>query len=111
MARRAAAATVSLAMLCTATGFVLADPASAAAVPFSQDRVAWATRVGGLQYHPVDGPDAGGKMIHATPNSDEYLVAGNWDGNGTGGGACAASNSCTPTSFANVCPTPVSGHR
>ncbi len=44
--------------------------------------MAWVTRQGGLQIHASDGPYAGGKVIHATPNADEVLVAGDWNGDG-----------------------------
>ncbi len=47
------------------------------------DTVAWVTRQGGLQIHASDGPYAGGVLIHATPNADEVLVAGDWNGDGT----------------------------
>jgi len=46
------------------------------------DTVAWVTREGGLQIHAGDGPYAGGFMIDTTPNADEVLVAGDWNGDG-----------------------------
>jgi hypothetical protein len=68
-----------------------------------KDTVAWVTRQsGGLQFHPMDGPNAGGLMIDTTPTSDEYLIAGDWDGGTSTGGDCTATNSCTPTTFANA---------
>jgi hypothetical protein len=39
-------------------------------------------RDGGLQYHPSDGPDTGGKMIDPNPATDERLIAGDWNGDG-----------------------------
>jgi hypothetical protein len=47
-----------------------------------RDTVAWVKRDGGLQYHPSDGPDTGGKMIDPNPAADEYLIAGDWNGDG-----------------------------
>jgi hypothetical protein len=46
------------------------------------DTVAWVTAQGGLQIHAGDGPYAGGVMIDSTPNADEVLVAGDWNGDG-----------------------------
>jgi hypothetical protein len=80
---RAGAAALSLALAASGLFAVglSAGPASAAAGG-GLDQVAWATAVGGLQYHPPSGPDAGGRLIDASPKSDEVLVAGDWDGDG-----------------------------
>ena len=54
----------------------------AAANQYGGDRPAWVTAEGGLQFHAPVGPDAGGRLVDANPRSDEYLIAGDWNGDG-----------------------------
>jgi hypothetical protein len=82
MGKRVTALAAALGLVTTVSALLVTSPASAATPPRVGDTVAWVTAQGGLQIHAGDGQYAGGRLIDPTPRSDEYLVAGDWNGDG-----------------------------